>query len=260
MKNFGIDVRVQHGKMDFMYGKDVIGPKPEIRRLDDIRSSLQDPKATGPEELYCIAMDVYRKQDRQRLDERNLLFGSVTYSKGQIGKEPVRSQGHIHATSPSCNCSTCEVYEIWEGEAYIYMQKSGADDAGSCYAVHAKAGDVVVVPPGWVHATINADISSNMTFGAWCVKDYGFDYQAVREHKGIAFFPEVEEETIVWKFNEHYKTGDLQIKEARDYPELNITSGVPIYEQFIENPDKFLFVSKPSLATSVWQAMDQSFE
>ena len=72
--------------------------------------------------------------------------------------------------------------------------------------------------------------------------------------------PEVEEETIVWKFNEHYKTGDLQIKEARDYPELNITSGVPIYEQFIENPDTFLFVSKPSLATSVWQAMDQSFE
>ena len=79
----------------------------------------------------------------------------------QIAKQPFRtvpylslihiSQGHIHAISPSCNASTCEVYEIWSGEAYIYMQQYGGDDAGNCYAVHAKAGDVVIVPPGWVH-------------------------------------------------------------------------------------------------------------
>ncbi len=26
-------------------------------------------------------------------------------------------------------------------------------------------------------------------FGAWCVRDYGFDYSEVRKHSGIAFTP-----------------------------------------------------------------------
>lgn len=259
MKKFGIDITPIHDKMDFKYGKQVVGPVPEIRRIEDIRQSLQDTNAKTPEELYCIAMDVYRVQDRELLDERNLLFGIVTYSKGQIGKEPVRSQGHIHAISPSCNASTCEVYEIWEGEAYIYMQPSGSDDAGICYAVHATVGDVVVVPPGWVHATINADINTNMTFGAWCVKDYSFDYKDVRKHNGIAFFPEVVRGEIEWKFNANYKTGELQVKEARTYPELDIDKNIPIYQQFTENPDKFLFVSHPILANNIWKDMKNGY-
>jgi hypothetical protein len=42
-----------------------------------------------------------------------------------------------------------EVYEIWDGTAYIYMQEHSADDPGRCYAVVAKPGDIVVVPPAW---------------------------------------------------------------------------------------------------------------
>ena len=39
----------------------------------------------------------------------------------------------------------------------------------------AKKGEVVIVPPGWGHQTVNANIHAPMVFGAWCVKDYGFD-------------------------------------------------------------------------------------
>lgn len=48
----------------------------------------------------------------------------MIFGDGIVGEEPVRSQGHIHVISPSCNASTCEVYEIWLGEAYIYMQET----------------------------------------------------------------------------------------------------------------------------------------
>ena len=63
------------------------------------------------------------------------------------------------------------------------MQEYGKDDAGNCYAVHAKAGEVVIVPPGWVHATINANVEKPLTFGAWCVRDFGFDYEEVDVYK-----------------------------------------------------------------------------
>lgn len=239
--------------LGFHYGSDVFGPKPVLRKLQDIRDSLKNPAASGPEILYCISMDIGRKTDRAAIVERNLLFGAVTYASGQIGNEPVRSQGHIHALSPSCNASTCEVYEVWDGAAYIYMQEHSGDDAGNCYAVYAQPGDIVIVPPGWVHATINADIGRNMTFGAWCVRDFGFTYTAVRAHQGIAYFPVIAQGAIHWEFNHAYQSGTLQVKSARTYPAFNIEHRVPIYTQFRQNPDRFLFVAQPELAKNLWQ-------
>lgn len=249
----GFDIQVNDEPLGFEYGKDVFVPIPELRTLESIRQSLRNPDSLGPEVVYCISMDVGKKEDFKFIKERNLLFGVVTYASGTIGDEPVRSQGHIHAISSSCNSSTCEVYEIFDGEAYIYMQESGQDDAKECYAIYARVGDVVIVPPGWVHATINANVHQNMTFGAWCVRDYGFDYDDVRKHNGIAFFPIVKNDIIEWEMNQAYTHAHLTIKEAREYPEFEIEKGKPIYTQFQENPDRFLFVSKPQLVKKKWK-------
>lgn len=249
----GLDISTKNDVLGFIYGEDVYGPVPEIRRLEDIRQSLEDPDCDGPEELYCISMDVGKKEDRDEIVKRNLLFGAVTYAEGKIGDGPVRSQGHIHAVSPSCGSSTPEVYEIWEGEAVIYMQESAKDDAGNCYAVHAKAGEVVIVPPFWAHATINADPERKMTFGAWCVRDYGFDYDDIREHHGIAFFPKFQDGKLVWTKNTAYKTGNLVEQNAGNYKEFRIKPGKPIYTQFQENKDMFGFVTQPQKYSGIWK-------
>lgn len=248
---FAIDATKE--PLGFLYGTNVFGPDVEVRRLEDIRGSLADKNCDGPEELYAIAMDVGEDCERDEIFRRNLLFGAVTYAAGMMGREPVRSQGHIHGVSPSCKASTPEVYEIWEGEAVIYMQQSGEDNPGRCYAVHAKAGDVVIVPPGWVHATVNGDVSRNMTFGAWCVRDYGFDYKAVRKHGGIAYFPIATKQGLVWEANTSYQGGELVIKKARTYEDLGLKPGVPVYTQFKENQDLFWFVSRPQDYPQFWE-------
>ena len=252
----GFDITPTYDPFGFAYGPDTFGPEPELRTLDAIRPSLMDPTCDGPDIVYAIAMDVGRTQDLPAMVERDLLYGVVTYSKGLLGAEPVRSQGHIHAVSPSCGLSTCEVYEIWSGAAYIYMQESGKDDPGRCFAVYAEPGDVVIVPPGWVHATIVGDVSQNLTFGAWCVRDYGFDYDDVRAHKGIAWFPQVIEGRCEWVANETYKPSEIVVGTPRDYTEFGLRRGVPIYQQFVENPDLFLFVSKPDTAKDLWEAFE----
>ena len=250
----GFDIKATTSPMGFEYGEDVFGPEVEVRKLDSIRKSLMDPTCQGPEDVYAIAMDVGDESDKQAMLDRNLLYGAVTYAKGLLGKEPVRSQGHIHAISPSCGMSTCEVYEIWSGTAIIYMQQTAKDYPGKCYAIIAKAGDVVIVPPGWAHATIVGDVNENMTFGAWCVRDYGFDYVDVRAHKGVAFFPIVKEDgTMAFIHNDNYDDCQLIVKNAREYDDFGIKKGVPIYTQFKEDPDKFLFVSKPQLAKDKWE-------
>lgn len=250
----GFPIAVSTEPMGFQYGEGVCGPEPELRKLDTIRPSLLDPHCTGPENVYCIAMDVAEQRDHPALVEQNLLYGVVTYARGRLGNEPIRSQGHIHAVSPSCGASTCEVYEIWDGKACIYMQESGSDDAGRCWAVTGKPGDVIIVPPGWVHATVNIDPERSMTFGAWCVRDYGFDYEDVRRHGGIAFFPLLTETNdLTWKRNPAYTSSELIQKPARTYEDFGLTPGKPIYQQYRENPRLFDFVTCPLDFPQLWE-------
>ncbi len=192
MANYGLDMTITRQPLGFCYGEDVTGPMPEIRTLDQIRPSLRNPDCEGPEQVYAIAMDVARLADRQELEKRMLLFGVVTYAAGTLGDEPVRSQGHVHRISQHSGWSPPELYEIWQGKAIIYMQEYVDDDPGRCFAVLAGPGEKVLVPPGWGHATISASPNEPLTFGAWCDREYGFEYEAVRARKGLAWYPLVQ--------------------------------------------------------------------
>ena len=250
----GFDIRPTEQPMGFAYGPGVFGPEVELRALNAIRKSLRDPDCEGPDPVYSIAMDVGRSCDREAMLKRNLLYGAVTYAGGRLGREPVRSQGHVHAVSPSCGMSTPEVYEIWAGKAVIYMQEHDGDDPGRCFAVEALPGQVVIVPPGWAHATISADPEQPLTFGAWCVRDFGFDYRGVRAHSGLAFFPLLKEDgSFEWRHNDAYASGELTVKAPEPYAQLGLEENVPIYTQFLRDPDRFLFVPQPQRAEKIWQ-------
>jgi glucose-6-phosphate isomerase, archaeal len=251
--NPGFNIQPTTHPMGFQYGPGVFGPKVENRTLDSIRKSLRDPHCQGPDPVYSIAMDVGKKQHLSLLKHHQLLYGAVTYAAGKLGDEPVRSQGHIHKVSSLSKWSTPEVYEIWSGKAIIYMQETALDNPGRCYAVTALQGDVVIVPPNWAHATISADPLQPLTFGAWCDRDYGFEYDDVRAHKGLAWFPVLNSSgEIEWQKNTNYQTDSLIVKSPEMYSQLNIMPGKPIYTQFEEQPETFLFVPQPQLAKEVW--------
>lgn len=251
----GLAIRPLVNPMGFEYGETCFGPAVENRKLDDIRPSLMDPECEGPELVYSIAMDVGKIDQRSALEQMHLLFGVVTYAKGSLGKEPIRSQGHIHKRSSyAMGWSTPEVYQIWSGEGVIYMQEYADDDPGRCYAVYAEPGDIVIVPPSWAHATISADPLVPLTFGAWCDRDYGFEYHKVRAHKGLAWYPLIGENgKLNWHFNDNYLRSALIEKEAGDYSMLSIEEKKCIYTQFEEDQDRFLFVPQPFLLEEIWE-------
>lgn len=255
--NPGLSVFPTDKPMGFSYGKDVFGPEVENRKLDDIRKSLMDPQSNGPEIVYTIAMDVGKNEHRTLLNDMHLLYGVVTYAAGKLGKEPIRSQGHMHKISTYSGWSTPEVYEIWSGEAIIYMQETADDEPGRCFAVYARPGDVVIVPPYWVHATISANPDEPLTFGAWCDRDYGFYYDKVRAHNGIAWFPVFNDENkIEWIANPAYKKSELISKSPNSYEQLGIQKNESIYETFEENPDTFLYVPRPQLKEEIWKVFE----
>ena len=251
--NPGFNIQPTRKPMGFIYGDDVFGPEVENRSLDSIRKSLMDPDCQGPDPVYSIAMDVGKKKHREILHNLHLLYGVVTYAAGRLGKEPVRSQGHIHKVSPLSGWSTPEIYEIWSGRGIIYMQESAKDNPGRCFAVKAGPGEVVIVPPYWAHATISADQENPLTFGAWCDREYGFEYEDVRAHEGLAWFPLLSNDgKMEWKPNENYSESRLVEKSPSDYSFMGIKNGIPIYNQFEKNNELFQFVVWPNLKEQEW--------
>ena len=252
--NPGFDILPTQKPMGFHYGKNVFGPKVENRTLDSIRKSLMNPECEGPDPVYSIAMDVGKKEHLETLKKLHLLYGVVTYAAGRLGNEPVRSQGHIHKVSPKSGWSTPEVYEIWSGKAIIYMQETAKDDPGRCFAVEAGPGEVVIVPPYWAHATISAEPNQPLTFGAWCDRAYGFEYEDVRAHKGLAWFPIIDHEgKITWQKNPLYNECELIEKSPEDYAFLGIKKGISIYRQFEEDNERFQFVPFPEKNWKEWE-------
>jgi glucose-6-phosphate isomerase, archaeal len=249
----GLDVRFFEDTLDFGYGPSLFGPGLEYRSLDSIRPSLRDANCSGPDPVYAIAMDVGRLEDVVELEKRMLLFGIVTYASGKLGDEPVRSQGHVHAVSPHCGWSTPELFEIWQGNAIIYGQEKSGDEPGRCVAVRALPGDKVVIPPGWAHYVVNADANTRLVFAAWCDRQYGFDYKEMRAHHGLAWFPLVSRGSeIRWERNPRYSPSHLAVRDARDYPELDVSSAVPIYECFRRAPESVQWVSEPARFAELW--------
>jgi glucose-6-phosphate isomerase len=92
-----------------------------------------------------------------------------------------------------------------------------------------------------------------LTFGTWCDRNYGFEYDDVRAHKGIAWFPIVTGDTLQWIRNENYRKSELQCTEVRVYPEFSLEQDKSVYTQFKENNDKFLFVTRPDLFKDSWK-------
>lgn len=248
-------VRLSAGPLAFEYGQDVFGPLPELRRLDAIRYSLLSPSCDGPDPVYCIAMDVGRQEHADALRQRMLLFGVVAYEKGRLGEEPVRSQGHVHALAPHCGWSTPELVEIWQGNAIVYVQETVEDRPGRCIAIAAGPGEKVVIPPGWAHCIINQNPEARMVFGAWCDRQYGFQYDGVRAHQGLAWRPLLRDGGIAWQRNPSYAPSRLASRSARAYPELGV-SDLPIYEQFARDQNCVQWVSEPALVKDLWEALE----
>ena len=252
-----LEIRLNPASLSFEYGSGVFGPKAEFRRIDDIRSSLLDPDCVGPDPVYAIAMDVGRAVHRDELHKRHLLFGVVAYASGKLGKELVRSQGHVHTSCAHCGSSTPELIEIWQGRAIVYVQEVVEDDPGRCFAVDAQLGEKVVIPPGWAHCVINASAGEVMVFGAWCAREYGFDYRAIRARGGLAWFPVWGSgQQLKWQGNPAYKPSTIVRKEAREHPELSVWRQPPIYEQFARNPESLEWISDPSKAGTIWETFE----
>jgi len=188
---------------------------PDIRYLSDMRDVLCDQEwaKTAPNlELYYMY--------RELSSENGIKYDITTIPAQMLGKEFTKTKGHNHIGNYP------EIYIVIEGEAIYFMQKQKGDIVEDAYAVKAKKGDVVIIPAGYSHVTINP-AAEELKMADWMAIGVTSDYEEIRKMGGACYFYT----TDGWIKNKNYK----QIPELRfEEPKKQ----VPKNKDFLKNNEK----------------------
>lgn len=182
---FGVELDPQ--ALTLRFGPGITTAPAVTRRLDEVRALLRDPRASGPDRLYTIYMDVQVPGRAQALGEHGLGYGAVVYNHGTLGEEALRSQGHVHSAPAATGVAYSEIYEFWHGRGLVYMQDGATADVSDVVVIEAGPGDKVVIPPGWAHTTVNLG-DGPMVFGAVYALEARLLYDPLRRLQGTAHY------------------------------------------------------------------------
>ena len=198
-------------------------PEPSVRTLDDMRCVLANPDRSGDIPLYSMYRDLaLTAGDRAYLREQNVRFDITVIPPGTVGGEYVKTKGHYHPLSPS-GIGYPELYQVLAGEALYLLQRS---DLGDIVAVTAKAGEFVLIPPGYGHVTINAG-KEELAMANLVSAGFASEYTFYEQMQGGAYYLM---EEGGWVRNPRYPAVPaMRVIPAGEVPELGIRHGGEIY-------------------------------
>lgn len=127
-------------------------PEPQVRTAEDLRTVLADRSCTCKGPVYFMYRDLARsEEDRGWLHDARLRYDVTVIPPMALCGECVKTKGHYHPENVQ-GVGYPEIYEIIEGSAEYLLQDKLLSDA---VVVSAGTGDIVLIPPGYGHVTIN---------------------------------------------------------------------------------------------------------
>jgi len=159
-------------------------PTPFVRTLDEIRGVLMDPSCECGEPLYFMYRDLSKtREDGRWLREQGLRYDVTVIPARTLCGEYVKTKGHHHPDNRK-GVPYPEIYEVLKGEAHYLLQTRSADDVR---LVRAGPGDLVLIPPGYGHVTINPG-KATLAMANVVSTLFESDYSVYERLQGAAYF------------------------------------------------------------------------
>jgi glucose-6-phosphate isomerase len=160
-------------------------PEPQARTRDEIRGVLADPGCPDiPPLLYLMYRACARtEEDTDWLLRHDLRFDITVIPPAVICGEYVKTKGHYHPVSPD-GVEYPELYEVRGGRGIYLLQTRDLTDI---VAVEAKKGDIILVPPGYGHVTINP-AGENLVMANIVSTRFSSDYGPYESKQGAAYY------------------------------------------------------------------------
>lgn len=193
--------------------------------------------------LYYIYRRVSFIRDIKLFEKNNLRYDLTFIFADVIDNEIIHTVGHFHKKSKG-GISYPEIYQVIDGLALFLLQKK---DNKKFYAIEAKAGDTVIVPPDFGHITVNISNNSPLLIANIFTSDNDVsDYTVFKKNGGSMWYPIRKEGVLSLIKNSSYKNyikiEHLKANKIRNI--FNLTNNI-LYLSFIDNPEKFEFLNNP---------------
>ena len=160
-------------------------PTPTVRTIDEMRSVLFNPAATYPKPLYTMYRDVAKTEaDHTQLHSHAIRYDITIIPPATIGGEYVKTKGHYHPENPG-GVGYPELYEVVEGVAHFLLQKKTLDHI---VLVKAAKGDIVLIPPGYGHVTINPSEEETLVMANLVSTAFESEYAFYETMHGAAWY------------------------------------------------------------------------
>jgi glucose-6-phosphate isomerase len=160
-------------------------PEPAIRDMDELRKVLARPDCPCSGPAYHMYRNVARSaEDRRWIEEQQIRFDITVIPPGNLCGEYIKTKGHFHPSNPS-GTGYPEIYEVLAGEAHYLVQTRDCSDV---VLISACTGEIVIVPPGYGHVTINPSRTAVLQMANIVSSVFDGEYQGYEDRHGAAFF------------------------------------------------------------------------
>lgn len=236
----GLDVKIDGAKL--IYDQSIFEVEPKARSYEEAKEVYLE-KGAKAQDLYYMYRYFEATKDLKTFEEHQAEYDITVLAPGKIGPEPIKTVGHYHGLVPGTEITYPEAYEVIEGEiTYLLQSKPNADNEVDVVIVEAVAGDKVVVPPNYGHISMNRGenvaVESNVQ-----MRDLpaSADYGSFAERNGAALYYDGEN----WLENYNYVVRSKKTVKPKEKPGWGLTKNKPLYTAFIENPEKFKWLTEP---------------
>jgi glucose-6-phosphate isomerase, archaeal len=168
-----------------MFGWDGELPQPSVRMVEEMRSVLADPRCECSDPLYFMYRDLARSDtDRYWLREHSLRYDLTVIPPRRLCGEWVKTKGHYHPKN-AAGLGFPELYEVLEGTAHYLLQSSRLEDV---VMITAGAGDLVIIPPGYGHISINPSPDQILSMANIVSTAFESEYGEYETRHGAAYY------------------------------------------------------------------------
>jgi glucose-6-phosphate isomerase len=176
----GVPVSVDPRSGLLAFGDELAVEEMSLRTLAAAREAYEETPTTAPP-LYQMANGITR---RGRSEPASALRYELTSLRpGVVGKEWVKTIGHIHDAAPD-GLGYPEVYEVVAGRAAFVLFKP---EPLRCALIEAERGEQFVIPPDWYHLAVNPGAEA-MVFVDVVARAVTPDYTLLRERRGAPLY------------------------------------------------------------------------
>ena len=185
-------------------------PPPTVRTIGEVRGVLLDPACECPEPLYFMYRALSKTpEDGRWLRDHDLRYDVTVIPARTLCGEYVKTKGHHHPENGK-GVPYPEIYEVIDGVAHYLIQTRSGDDVR---LLEARAGDLVIIPPGFGHVTINPG-DTTLTMANIVSTRFESDYSLYERLRGAAYF-ELAGGRLV-KNPRYHATPDIRIFRASE--------------------------------------------